>query len=213
MITNPIVLKLRDLDDTGTEEALRNKAQALADNLDLAPDIDTTPALLLAAADLIVTKRTAKAVADAAALAATGSRNEATEAGQVLLADYAGEVWKATGKSVEKVKILDFDVRGDGPPPPPPNDGQMTGLSLKGGPNPGSLIVRADPMERKMAIECQVNHTPNAAPTWVGQPPFTATPHTLTGLPSGTLVQVRIRAIFANGVLGPWSDIAELRVP
>lgn len=213
MITNPIVLRLRDLDDTQTEATLRDKAQALEDNPTLAPGIVTTPVMLRAAADLIGARRTAKQLADAAAVAATMSRNDATKAGQELISDYADEVWKAAGKSVEKVRILDFDVRGDAPPPPPPNSGQMTNISLKAGPNPGSLILKADPMERKVAIDCQVNVTPNAEPTWAPQAPFTATPHTLTGLTPGALVQVRIRAIFAGGQLGPWSDIAELRVP
>ena len=201
------------MDDNQTEASLRAKALALSENPTAAPGMTTTPAILGAAADLIRDRRAAKATADAAAAAATTAKNAALEEARELLTDYSNEVWKASGKNVEKVQLLDFNVRDDNAPPPPPNSGQMTNLSLKAGPNPGSLILKADPMERKIAIDCQVNTTPNLNPTWIPQAPFSATPYTLNDLPSGAMVQVRIRAVFAGGQLGPWSDIAELRVP
>lgn len=213
MNSNPIVLRLRDLDDEETEAALRSKAQALTDNPTAATGLTTTAVMLVAAADLIKEQVAAKGVADAAAAAATVDKNQATDAGKELITDYADEVWKATGKNVAKVKLLDFDVSDGSSPPPPPSNGQMSGLVAQAGPNAGSLVVKADPMPRKLAIDVQVNLTPNAAPTWTNQQPQSATPFTITGLPPGTLVQVRIRAIFANGVVGPWSDIAETRVP
>jgi hypothetical protein len=67
-------------------------------------------------------------------------------------------------------------------------------------------------MQRLHSIEFEVNTTPNAAPTWQHWTSATSTPVTLTGLTSGALVQVRARGIFADGP-GPWSDIAEHRVP
>lgn len=208
-----IVLNIKDLSDLEMEARLRALATALTDNPTAAPGITTTPAALEAAADLIQDKLSAKEAADAAAAAATVSKNAAVDAGAELIRDYAGEAWKATGKDPEKATLLGFDVRdGSAPPPPPPGSGQMSGLVVTRGPNPGELIVKADPMPRKISIEAQVNRTPNAEPTWAHERTVSATPFNLTGLPSGALVQVRIRAIFAGGVEGPWSDIAELRV-
>jgi hypothetical protein len=66
---------------------------------------------------------------------------------------------------------------------------------------------------RAMSLEAQVNLTPNAAPSWQHAGIFSVTPFTLPDLPSGTLVQVRLRVVFASGVKGPWNDIAEHRVP
>jgi hypothetical protein len=209
-----IVLNIRDLSDLELEARLRALAAALTDNPTAAPGIATTPAALTAAADDIKAKLDAKAVAEAAAEAATMNKNTAVAAGEELIRDYAAEAWKATGKDPAKATLLAFDVRdGSTPAPPPPGSGQMTGLTLSFGPNPGELVVKADPMPRKISIEVQVNRTPNATPSWAHERTVSATPCTLTGLPSGQLVQVRIRAIFAGGVEGPWSDIAELRVP
>lgn len=210
-----IVLNLRNLSDLELQAKLRTFATALTENPTAAPGIDTTAAALTAAADLIQTRLNAQAVAQAAAEAATDAKNDAVEDGEDLIRDYAAEVWPATNKDTAKCVLLGFDVRGDGAPPPPPgpNDGQITGLTLDFGTSPGQLVMRVDPQARRRSIEVQVNLTPNAAPTWQHHAVATASPFTLTGLPSGSLVQVRARANFSRGVTGPWSDIAELRVP
>ena len=209
-----IVLKLKNLTDLEVEAKLRGLATALTNNPAAAPDIDTTPAMLNAAADLIRDRRNAKTAADAEAEAATAAKNEAVEEGEELIRDYASEAWKATGKDPAKCTLLAFDVRDPSASPDPlPNNGQISNLRVTFGPNPGELVVEGDPMPRRRMIEFQVNTTPNAAPTWAQHGSNTATPHTLTGLPSGALVQVRARALFSGGVTGPWSDIAEHRVP
>lgn len=209
-----IVLNLKDLSDIEVEAKLRGLATALQNNPTAAPGIDTTPAILIAAADLIRDKRNAKIAAEAEAEAATAEKVEAVEAGEELIRDYAAEAWKATGKDPTKCTLLAFDVRDPSAPPPPvPNDGQITGLTLDYGPNAGELIAQVDPMPRRRVIEFEVNTTPNAAPTWAFHSSTTAPPHRMGNLPGGSIVQVRARAVFAGGVKGPWSDIAEHRVP
>lgn len=208
-----IVLNLKGITDLEVEARLRALATALTDNPTVAPTLATTAAALKAAADRIQDKLSAKEAADAAAVAATVDKNAAVADGLEVMRDYATDAWKATGKDPAKATLLGFDVRdGSASPPPLPDGGQMTGLEVTRGPNPGVLIVKAAPMRRKISIEAQVNRTPNAAPTWAHERTVSATPFSLTGLPSGALVQVRIRAIFAGGTEGPWSDIAELRV-
>jgi hypothetical protein len=210
-----IVLNLRNLSDLELQAKLRTLATAQTDNPTTAPGVNTTAAALTAAADLIQTRLNAQSVAQAAAEAATDAKDEAVDAGEDLIKDYAAEVWPATGKNPAKCVLLGFDVRGAGSPPPPPgpNEGQITGLTLDFGPSPGQLVMRVDPQARRRSIEIQVNLTPNAAPTWQHHAVSTSSPYTLTGLPSGSLVQVRARANFSRGQNGPWSDIAELRVP
>lgn len=211
---NPIILNTKGLNDLEIEAKLRLLADAQTENPTAAPGVAATSAVLTAAADLIKNKRTAQKTAEAAAEAATAQKQEAAAAGKVLISDYAAEVWPATGKDVAKCVLLAFDVSGGGGSPPPPAEQQITGLELNYGPNAGSLTVKANAKPaRALSIEAQVNLTPNAAPTWQHADIFTSTPFTLTGLPSGALVQVRVRAVFAGGVKGPWSDIAEHRVP
>ncbi len=213
-MTNPIVLNTRNLNDLEIEAKLRLLAQAQTDNPTAAPGTAITSVELLAAADLIEAKRTKQKTAEAEAEAATAQKLEAAAAAKVLISDYAAEVWPATGRDVSKCVLLAFDVSGGGGSPPPPEEQQITGVELDYGPNAGSLTVRANAKPRRaISIEAQINLTPNAAPTWQHADIFSATPFTLPGLPSGSLVQVRLRAVFAGGVKGPWSDIAEHRVP
>lgn len=210
-----IVMNTRDLNDLEIEAKLRNLADAQTENPTAATGLTVTPAALTAAADLIKTKRNLQKTAEAAASSAVVAKNDAVDAGKELIRDYAGEVWTGTGKDPSKCLLLAFDVNdGSSAPPPPPNDGQITGVELESGPNAGELVVTADAKPpRTKSMEVQVNRTPNAAPTWQHEDTFTSTPFTLSNLPSGSMVQVRLRAVFAGNVKGAWSDIAEHRVP
>jgi hypothetical protein len=208
-----IVLNLRGLSDAEIEAKLRTLALAQTDNPTAAPGLTITAAALTAAADEIKNKLAAKSAADAAAKAATEDKDAAVEAGVELIRDYAPDVLQKTGKDAAKITLLGLATRdttaGAGSIPA----GQMVPtLSLAYGPNPGTLIAKCSRLPRLHSLEFQVNTTPNATPTWQHWTSETATPVTLTGLPAGALVQVRARGIFAGGP-GPWSDIAEQRVP
>ncbi len=210
-----IVMNMKGLNDLEIEAKLRGLADALTENPTAATGLTTTPAALIAAAELIKTKRNLQKTAEAATASAVVAKADAVEAGMELVRDYAGEVWTGTGKDPSKCLLLAFDVNdGTGAPPPPPDDGQITGVELHSGPNAGELVVTADAKPpRTKSIEAQVNLTPNAAPTWTHADTFTSTPFTLPNLPPGSLVQVRLRAVFAGNVKGAWSDIAQHRVP
>lgn len=210
-----IVLNLKNLTDLEIEERLRTLSAAQTNNPTAATGLTITPVMLTAAADLIQTKRTAQQAAAQAAQAATDEKDDAVADGEELIRDYAPDVWKGTGKNPAKCTLLGFEVRdGSEPPPPPPADGgQLTGLNLRFGANAGELVVRVKSLPRMKSIDVEVNLTPNAAPSWEHKTTVSSAPFTLTGLPSGSLVQVRVRAVFAGGVFGAWSDIAEHRVP
>ena len=208
-----IVLNLRGLSDNDIESKLRALALAQTDNPTAAPGLTITPAELTAAADDIKNKLATQATADAAALAATTDKDNAVEAGVDLIRDYAPDVLQKTGKDPAKITLLGLTARDPSNAPPPPRAGaQVPDLSLTFGPNPGSLGAKTSPLKRVRSIEFEVNPTPNATPTWQHWLSVSSTPATLTGLPSGAIVQVRARGIFADGP-GPWSDIAEHRVP
>jgi hypothetical protein len=210
-----IVLNLKGLNDLEIEAKLRALATAQTNNPTAATGLTITSVELLAAADLIETKRNLQAAAEAAAGAATANKQAAVAAGKELIADYAPEVWRGTNKDTAKCTLLGFDLRGGvgDAPAPPPHSGQITGLTLSFGAHAGELRVESDPMPRMYSMEVQINTTPNAAPTWQHASISSASSCTLSGLVPGSLVQVRVRAIFAGGTPGPWSDIAEHRVP
>ena len=195
-----IILNLRGLGDNDIEAKLRALAQAQTDNPAAAPGLTITSAALLAAADDINTKLAAQAVAEAAALAATTDKDTSVEAGVQLIRDYAPDVLQKTGKDPVKITLLGLTARDTtASPPAPPAGSQVPALTLTYGANPGWLIAKCSPLARVHSIEFEVNTTPNAAPTWQHWLSATSTPETLKNLPSGAIVQVRARGIFADG--------------
>ncbi len=52
----------------------------------------------------------------------------------------------------------------------------------------------------------------SAAASWRAAGTFPGGRAELTGLPPGALVWVRVRTVGLRGVLGAWSDLAEIRV-
>jgi hypothetical protein len=209
-----IVLNLRGLTDLELETKLRTLATAQTNNPTAATGLTITSVQLLAAADAIETKRNLQTTALAAAEAATEEKKAAVTAGTELIRDYAPQVWTGTAKDTAKCTLLGFDVRdGTESPDPLPNGGQITGLKVTFGLNAGELNLETDPMPRMRSMEVQVNRTPNATPTWQHECIATNSTCMVANLISGSLVQIRVRAIFAGGVTGPWSDIAEHRVP
>ncbi len=209
-----IVLNIKDLTALEIEAKLRVLAKAQTDNPTAATGLNTTSAMLTAAADAIKERLSDQATAEAAAAAATTNKDNAVDAGTELIRDYAPEVWKGTNKDAAKCTLLGFDVRdGTESPAPLPDGGQISGLKVTAGANPGDLEIGTDPMPRMHSMEVQVNRTPNAAPTWQHECISTSSSCMVHGQVSGSLVQIRVRAIFAGGVNGPWSDIAEHRVP
>lgn len=208
-----IVLNLRGLSDNDIESKLRALAKAQTDHPTAAPGLTITSAALTAAADDIKNKLAAQATTAAAAQAATTDKDHSVEAAVALLRDYGPDVLQKSGKDAAKITLLGLTVRDTAIAVPAPTPAeQVPTLALSYGLNPGTLNAKCSALPRVHSIEFQVNTTPNAAPTWQHWTSVTATPVTLTGLPSGALVQVRARGIFADGP-GAWSDIAETRVP
>ena len=93
------------------------------------------------------------------------------------------------------------------PPAAPAN------LRLRHGTLIGSVVARFKPSRQKATNEVQVNTgDPNIEANWSLKGLFQNGRADLTGLTPGALTWVRVRTIGMKGVMGAWSDPAQIRV-
>ena len=95
----------------------------------------------------------------------------------------------------------------DGPPLAPEN------LRVKHGVVSGSVIVRYKPDRSPSTNEVQINKVnPDTEAEWRQYGIFQGGTAEITGLTPGTLVWIRVRTVGLKGVMGAWSDPAQIRV-
>jgi len=111
---------------------------------------------------------------------------------------------------IEKSGIPSYDTAHTptaGPPAAPTN------LRLSTGGLSGQLSARYKPDRRPSTNEVQVNTgDPNSEPGWHTKGIFQSGKAVLNGLTPGACVWVRVRTVGLNGVMGAWSDPAEIMV-
>jgi hypothetical protein len=90
--------------------------------------------------------------------------------------------------------------------------GQVGNLALTAGDSDGELDAQWDPLPGAKSYEVQTSPDPITATSWVNKSPVTKSKTVLPGLPSGTRVSVRVRAVGTGGI-GAWSDPAIKTVP
>ncbi|MBL9151753.1 MAG: hypothetical protein JNK37_04695 [Verrucomicrobiales bacterium] len=93
-------------------------------------------------------------------------------------------------------------------PPAAPTDLRLRHLTLS-----GSILARYRPTRRHGGNEVQVTTgDPNDESSWRRHGIFPGGRAEMTGLPPGALIWVRVRTIGLRGVMGAWSDPAQIRV-
>lgn len=125
------------------------------------------------------------------------------------VADGVGE--KATSEAMVLETTLRLRAKGS----PRPVPGRPTGLELAYGDEPGELSGQCDGQPGIVDFyEVRITTSdPNGAnPGWQYREPSRKSSFELTGLPSGEMVWISIRACNAQGK-SPWSDPACKRVP
>jgi hypothetical protein len=132
---------------------------------------------------------------------------KAFDAGSAQLASYVDNT--ANGDPVVIGKA-GMGVRGAGAPVGVPS--QVGDLSLTAGDNDGELDAQWDPANGAKTYEIQTSPDPVTSTSWTGAPTVTKSKAGLLGLPSGTRVWVRVRAVGAGGI-GAWSAPTSKIVP
>jgi hypothetical protein len=151
--------------------------------------------------------RTSRATADVLALKQARS---ALERALRALGHYVNTLARGRAEVVEKSGFPSFSTvrTRDLTPPGAPTDLRLRHLTLS-----GSILARYRPTRLRSGNEVQVTTgDPNDESGWQRHGIFPGGRAELTGLPPGALIWVRVRTLGLKGVMGAWSDPAQIRV-
>lgn len=174
-----------------------------------------TPNPTLASIGTAITTAATKIAAYNASLTATqtalADRDAALEALRALLALLAAYVDNTSGGDPAKITSSGMSVRAA-------NGAigtvtQVLKLVVAAGENDGTLETSWSPVRGAVSYEIQVSVDPATGSSWEFKMVAGRSDATILGVPSGTKQWVRVRAIGANNIPGPWSDPAAKMVP
>lgn len=151
--------------------------------------------------------RASGATADVIALK---QAREALEQSLNTLGQYVNSVAKGSAVIVEQSGFPSYGPRSapDTSPPAAPTD-----LRLRHGTASGSIVLRYRSGRRKGVHEVQTTTgDPNDEAGWQTAGMFHGGRAEMSGFTPGSLLWVRVRAVGLRGVMGVWSDPAQIRV-
>jgi hypothetical protein len=165
---------------------------------------------------------TAKANALEAALGTQAAAQQAAKTATTNLETREGEadaavnslsnyVWETSGGDEAKIQSAGMSLRA--PKTPTTSLPAPQGLAVTAGDNEGELDAVWDPVPKNKGYEVQTSPDPVTGTSWAFAETSTASKTTLTGLPSGSKIWVRVRALGPKKIKSPWSDPAVKRVP
>jgi hypothetical protein len=176
----------------------------------------TTPTITMAALQALLDDYDAKLIARASrasadVIAFNDARADLEDALGVL-GGYVNGVAKGVAAIVEQSGFPSYDttrIPPDTSPPAAPAD-----LRLRQGDLPGSIVARYQPQRPRSTNEVQVNTTadPETEASWHTKGMFQGGKAEMSGFTPGSVVWVRVRTVGLKGVMGAWSDPAQIRV-
>lgn len=173
-----------------------------------------TPPVTMTALQTLVTDydqklvaRAGRATADVIAFNDVRASMEETLA---VLGNYVNGVAKGDAGIVEKSGYPSYDTTKivDTSPPAAPTD-----LRLRQGDLSGTIVARYHAERQRSTNEVQVNTgDPNSETDWHQKGMYQGGRAEMSGFTPGGVVWVRVRTVGLKGVMGAWSDPAQIRV-
>lgn len=213
-----IKMSLSRLNPTALLELIRKLLDLLAPT---PPETPPIPNMATKVADLTTKYNEAKAANEAyqAAKAQLGSlkttRDQKLDALRAEANHTAIAAMTESKGDPAMLQAAGFDIVDPAAPPPPPSVEPPTNLLLSAGDEEGSVDAACDPPGPKSIIRSYQWQYTSGDPltgTYVDAEPTTTSRTTLSGLPSGQRIWVRVRVVTTRGTTG-WSDPATKIVP
>lgn len=175
----------------------------------------TTPAPTLAS---ITTKANAleaalgtQATAQQAAKTATTNLETKEGEADAAISSLSNYVWETSGGDEAKIQTAGMSLRA--PKTPTTSLPAPQGLTATAGDDEGELDLVWEPVPKSKGYEVQTSPDPVTGTSWAFAETSSASKTTLDGLPSGSKIWVRVRALGPKKIKSPWSDPAVKRVP
>jgi hypothetical protein len=137
-----------------------------------------------------------------AARQATAAKRAAVEALMNIARLLAAYVENASSGDEAKILSSGFSIRSAPQSPESGSDTAVSVLSLTATNNEGELGLKLEPFAGRKYYEIFTTLTPADAASWVMRTTSTRASVSLTGLPSGEKVYVKVRAKLSNGYTG-----------
>ena len=171
----------------------------------------TTPSPALTVISTKATALESAFNAQQAAKTATTNRGTAEDAANAAMNSLANYVEETTLGDTAKIESAGMSNRAPKTPttslPAPGN------LSSTAGDEEGELDLVWDPVPKAKGYELQTSADHVTSTSWAFAETSSASRTSLTGLPSGSKIWVRVRALGPKKIKSPWSDPAVKRVP
>ncbi len=188
-------------------------AQLVHDQLDENAATFPNPPLTLANFQTQITDYDTKLLARASRatedVLAFNAARELMEETLGTIGSYVNTIAKGSAIIVEKSGLPAYQTTRtpDTTPPAAPQD-----LKLRHGPLSGTIVARYIPDRKASTNEVQANLSdPNTESAWQTKGIFQHGKADLTGFAPGIVVWVRVRTVGLKGVMGAWSDPAQIR--
>lgn len=188
-------------------------AQTIHDKMTANAATFATPPITMTALQTLVTTYDTKLVARASRatadiLAFNEARTELEDA-LAVLGNYVNGVAKGDPMIVEKSGFPSYDTSKTVDPSPP---AAPTDLRLRQGDLSGTIVARYRPDRQPSTNEVQTNTgDPNTEADWHLKGMFQGGRAEMSGFTPGGVVWVRVRTVGLKGVMGVWSDPAQIR--
>lgn len=145
--------------------------------------------------------------------AKTATTNLETKEGEAdaSLSSLSNYVWETSGGDEAKIQTAGMTLRA--PKTPTTSLSAPQGVTATAGDEEGELDLVWEPVPKSKGYEVQTSPDPVTGTSWAFAETSTASKTSLTGLPSGSKIWVRVRALGPKKIKSPWSDPAVKRVP
>ena len=200
--------------DGYTAAELGPVAQSIHDKMTLNAATFTAPTVSMTSLQTQVTAYDQKLVARAsrasADVLAFNQARDVLEQTLGTLGNYVNSIAKGDAMIVEKSGFPAYETTHtpDTSAPAAPTD-----LRLRQGDLSGSILARFKPDRQPSTNEVQVNTgDPNTEASWHTKGMFQSGRAEMEGFTPGTVVWIRVRTVGLKGVMGAWSDPAQIRV-
>ncbi|MFN0079179.1 MAG: hypothetical protein ACKVY0_22170 [Prosthecobacter sp.] len=167
----------------------------------------TALATLITTFDTALINRASGAKADVLALS---DARDALEEALGVLGNYVNGIAKGDPLIVEQSGFPSYETTrtADTSPPAAP-----TNLRLRQGSLSGAIVARYKPDRQQSTNEVQITTgDPNSEAAWQTKGMFQGGKAEMSGFTPGSVVWVRVRTVGLKGVMGAWSDPAQIRV-
>ena len=206
---NPVALKLQELTDAEFVRLLQSTHAKYLENITLFPNLATQAAALLSTTGTMVEKLDTVSTTAAALGTVTTDKNTFRGTAEGVLTSFSTDAAKAVNNDPAKLGLV-FPLRKEREKL---TVEQVTGLALSFNEAPGALDMIWQPQKAAKSYEIWVNLTPHTEAGWTLREIASESKFTITGLPSGQKVEIRVRAIGPHSTKGAFSAAVEHLVP